>query len=88
MNKKLKIDANYCKRIYISPDCGKWYASESYSRYLERYPGALGLLGIRNEAVGSGAPHHNGKFDIDENAMKLGVAAELSFILDEGETNG
>ncbi len=73
---------------HISPDCGKWYASESYSRYLERYPGALGLLGIRNEAVGSGAPHHNGKFDIDENAMKLGVAAELSFILDEGETNG
>ena len=83
--------SNKLKSLYsecISPDCGKWYASESYSRYLERYPGALGLLGIRNESLGSGAPHHNGKFDIDEECMKLGVAAELSFILEEGETNG
>ena len=60
--------------------CDRWYASESYSMYLQKYPGALGLLGIRNEAYGSGAAHHNGKFDIDESALPLGVCSELAYI--------
>ncbi len=64
-------------------DCGKWYASESFSEYMEKYPGALGLLGIRNEALGTGAPHHNGKFDLDESALPLGVCAELSFVCND-----
>lgn len=63
-------------------DCDKWYASESFSLYMDKYPGALGLLGIRNEALGSGAAHHNGKFDIDESTLPLGVCAELVFALD------
>ena len=62
-------------------DCDRWYASETYSMYLERYPGALGFLGIRNEKFGSGAAHHNGKFDIDESALILGVCAEVAFVL-------
>ena len=60
--------------------CGRWYASEDYSRYLERYPGSLGFLGIRNEAAGSGAAHHNGKFDIDESVLALGALTELAFV--------
>ena len=64
-------------------DCDRWYASECYSAYLDRYPGALGLLGIRNEAYGSGAAHHNGKFDIDESALWLGVCAELAFVMNQ-----
>ena len=60
--------------------CDRWYASEDYSRYLERYPGSLGFLGIRNEAAGSGAAHHNGKFDIDESVLALGALAELAFV--------
>ncbi len=60
--------------------CGRWYASESYSKYLERWGGALGLLGIRNEALGTGAPHHNGKFDLDESVLTLGVCAHLGFV--------
>lgn len=62
-------------------DCDKWYASECYSAYLKKYPGALGFLGIRNEAYGSGAAHHNGKFDIDEASLYLGVCAHLAFVL-------
>lgn len=61
--------------------CGRWYASECYSAYLEKYPGALGLLGIANEAYGSGAAHHNGRFDIDESVLPLGVCAEAAFAL-------
>ena len=62
-------------------DCGAWYASETFSRYLERWPGALGLLGIQNGVLGSGAAHHSGAFDIDESVLPLGAAAELAFIL-------
>ncbi len=62
-------------------ECDRWYASECYSMYLEKYPGALGFLGIRNEDYGSGAAHHNGKFDIDETSLYLGVCAEVGFVL-------
>ena len=62
-------------------DCDRWFASECYSAYLNKYPGALGFLGIRNENYGSGAAHHNGKFDIDESALTLGVCAEVGFVL-------
>jgi len=63
--------------------CKRWFASESFSLYLERYPGALGFLGIRNPEYGSGAPHHNEKFDIDESVLPLGVCAEVVFALGE-----
>lgn len=62
-------------------DCDKWYASECYSAYLDQYPGVLGLLGIKDEAYGSGAAHHNGKFDIKESILYLGVCAELAFVM-------
>lgn len=64
-------------------NCAHWFASESYSAYLDLCPGALGMLGIRNETLGSGAAHHNGKFDIDESALPLGILAELSFVFGE-----
>ena len=65
----------------VLAECDRWYASECYSMYLEKYPGALGFLGIRNEEYGSGAAHHNGKFDIDETSLYLGVCAEVGFVL-------
>lgn len=64
----------------VTADCDRWYASECYGMYLDRYPGALGFLGIHNETYGSGAAHHNGKFDIDESALPLGVCAQVGFI--------
>ncbi len=66
----------------VLADCDKWYASECYSQYLEKYPGVLGFLGIKNEKMGSGAAHHNGQFDIDESCLWLGVCAEVGFVLD------
>lgn len=65
--------------------CRRWYASECYSAYLEKYPGVLGLLGIKNEAYGSGAAHHNGRFDIDESVLSLGICAEMAFVMSERE---
>lgn len=71
-----------CGDTYLA-ECSKWYASECYSKYLEKYPGALGFLGIQNEEYGIGAAHHNGKFDVDESVFPLGVCAEVGFILSE-----
>ena len=73
--------AEMCGADVLDQDCGRWYASETFSRYMEKCPGALGLLGIKNEKLGSGAPHHNGKFDLDEHAMVLGACSELVFAL-------
>lgn len=81
-----KVVARICAKLRdccgdeVFSDCDRWYASETYSKFLERYPGALGLLGIRNDTYGSGAAHHNEKFDIDESALPLGVCAEVSFV--------
>jgi amidohydrolase len=63
----------------ITP-CGKWFASESISRYLERYPGVFAFLGINNPNYGSGAEHHNEYFDVDENVLPLGMRATLKYV--------
>ena len=60
--------------------CEPWYASESYSRYCAAYPSVMAHLGIRNPAAGSGAEHHNERFDVDESVLPLGVAATLAYV--------
>jgi amidohydrolase len=56
-----------------------WFASESFSRYAEISPILFAFIGARNEAYGSGAEHHNEKFDIDENALINGVLTTTKF---------
>ena len=60
-------------------DCDPWYASETFSVCMNRWPGALAFLGIRNEAVGSGAEHHNEHFDVDEAALWRGAVCYAAF---------
>lgn len=62
--------------------CEPWMASETMGCYLSKYPGVLALLGIACDKVGAGAPHHSPGFDIDESALKYGVAATLQFARD------
>ncbi len=57
----------------------KWFASESFSLYTDKYPSVLGFVGIANEELGSGAEHHNGKFDLDEEALQVGVTGAVTF---------
>ena len=40
------------------------------------------MLGIKNEAFGSGAALHSSKFDLDENALKNGVAATVRYVVE------
>jgi amidohydrolase len=59
-----------------------WMASESFGVYQTVAPGVLAFVGIRNKELGSGAPHHNVKFDMDENALAIGAAATVQVASD------
>lgn len=57
--------------------------TESFSKYLEKWPGVLAFLGVGNEEQGSlGTVMHNPKFDLDERALKLGSLASVRFALE------
>lgn len=58
-----------------------WMGSESFGYCLEVAPGAMLFLGIANPEKGSGAAHHNPRFDLDEDALAVGVAAEVGYVL-------
>lgn len=60
-------------------DCEPWYASETFSVCMNRWPGALAFLGIKNDGLGSGAEHHNEHFDLDETALWRGAACYAGF---------
>ena len=63
-------------------DCDPWYASETFSVCMNRWPGALAFLGIQNEALGSGAEHHNELFDLDEAVLWRGAACYAGFAVE------
>lgn len=65
----------------VSP-CEPWYASEAFNCYrtLGGWPSVFCHLGIKNKEYGSGAPHHNGYFDVDEGVLKYGLISTLEFV--------
>ncbi|MDR2763720.1 MAG: amidohydrolase [Tannerella sp.] len=71
------------KEIYpgkiVSDDRYIWYAAESFSKYSQLAPTVFVFPGIKNETLGSGAEHHNDRFDLDEDALQYGVGAMVQF---------
>ncbi|MEH7276504.1 amidohydrolase [Neobacillus vireti] len=59
-----------------------WMASETFAYYQKYFPGVFAFLGIENKEKGIGAEHHNAHFDLDEDVLKLGVAATVQFTVD------
>lgn len=57
------------KVVEIGPSMG----GEDFSYYLEKAPGMFLYLGIGNPEKGASFPHHHPKFDIDEDALIVGV---------------
>ena len=47
--------------------------AEDMSEFLSRVPGCFFFMGSANAEQGLNAPHHNPRFDIDEDVMPLGV---------------
>ena len=58
-----------------------WMASESFARFLNKWPGVFAFIGIKNEEKGVGAAHHNPSFDIDEAVLYKGTAAAAAYAL-------
>jgi len=56
--------------------------SEDVSYYLQRVPGAFFFLGIRNAKKGIVHPPHHPCFDIDEEALSVGVALNAALALE------
>lgn len=74
VTKHLGPDTN----IKIAP----WMASETFSCYMQLFPGVHTFTGIANEATGCGAPHHTPEFDADENGLKAGITMATGYALD------
>ncbi|WP_456341480.1 M20 metallopeptidase family protein [Thermovibrio sp.] len=55
---------------------------EDFSVYLQHVPGTFIRLGIRNEEKGIVYPLHNPRFDVDEDALPVGVAVESYLALE------
>lgn len=65
--------------LYSSP---AWMGSESFAFYEKYFPGVFAFVGIKNLEKGVGAEHHNDFFDLDEDALKLGVASTVQYTID------
>lgn len=50
---------------------------EDFAYFIENTPGAFFTLGVKNDKKGINSPAHNGLFDIDEDALKIGVVLQL-----------
>lgn len=59
-----------------------WYAAEPFSKYSRLAPAVFVFSGIKNEVFGSGAEHHNDRFDIDPQALQYALGAMLQFAVD------
>ena len=55
---------------------------EDFSEFSSIVPGVMTRLGARNEVKGIIYPHHHGKFNVDEDAFKYGVAFYAQYALD------
>jgi amidohydrolase len=57
-------------------------ASEDFSEFSARVPGVFMFLGAGNAAKGTNFPHHNPRFDIDEDVLVNGAAMLVQGALD------
>lgn len=56
--------------------------SEDFSYYQQQFPGFYFFVGIRNEAKGITAMWHTEFYDMDEDALKVGVRSMSAVVLD------
>jgi amidohydrolase len=53
--------------------------SEDFSLYLERVPGTFFFLGAGSAEKGTDFPHHSPRFDIDDDALPIGISLMTAF---------
>lgn len=55
---------------------------EDYAEFTKRVPGAFYFVGVANKEKGTDFPHHHPKFNIDEDALEIGVRMHVQGALD------
>lgn len=60
----------------------KIMGGEDYAEYLNRVPGVLALVGVRNEAKEANYPQHHPKYAVDEDALQIGTSLHVQYALD------
>lgn len=60
----------------------KTSGGEDFAYFLEKAPGAIALLGVRNEACGAVYAQHSGKYQVDESALLNGAMLYAQVALD------
>lgn len=60
----------------------KTTGGEDFACFLERAPGVLAFVGIRNKEKGSDFPHHHENFNIDEDALETGTNLHIEYALE------
>lgn len=60
----------------------KTTGGEDFSFFLEKAPGAIAFVGVRNEDTGACYAHHHDKFNIDEDGLEVGTALYVQYAVD------
>jgi amidohydrolase len=58
---------------HLTPGDGRQPVSDDMAVFLAAVPGCYFLVGVGNPAKGITAPHHSNRFDLDEDALPIGV---------------
>ena len=53
---------------------------EDFAYYLEKVPGAFMFLSSSNHEKHTDIPHHNPKFDVDEDVLYMGSSVFVSIV--------
>lgn len=60
----------------------KTTGGEDFAFFLEKAPGAIAFVGVRNEDIGACYAHHHDKFNIDEDGLEVGTALYVQYAVD------
>ncbi|MFH1372999.1 MAG: amidohydrolase [bacterium] len=60
----------------------QFLGGEDFACYLEKVPGAMFRLGVRNSNIGADQPWHSARFIADEEAMVFGTALLVATVID------
>ena len=61
---------------------GPIMGAEDFAEYLDRIPGAIAFLGVRNPALNANYPQHHPQYNIDETALSLGAGLYAQVAVD------
>ena len=72
------------KQVFGSSDAiveNRTLASDDFSEFSARIPGVLVFLGTAEKEKGTDFPHHNSRFNVDEESMREGVAMYVQYAM-------